>query len=79
MTNRLDTATADDLNAIALVKGEERYVILYDDASRQEALRQVGRWAAKDGLSFTWYDAAALSQRIRAEAERTSKLEMEGD
>lgn len=55
----------DDINVLALVKGEERYVFLYDDGSRSETLRQLGRYAANPQLNFTWYDAAVLSQKIR--------------
>jgi hypothetical protein len=49
----------------AIVRGEEKYILLYDEASRKEALRTVGRWAADPELSFTWYDAAGMSQKIR--------------
>jgi hypothetical protein len=56
-----------DINVLALVKGSERYVFLYDDASRAETLRVLGRFAANPDLSFTWYDAAVLSQKIRQE------------
>jgi len=56
----------EDLNVVALVKGKERYVFLYDDESRVETLRMLGRYAMNPELSFTWYDAAMLSQRIRA-------------
>ncbi len=66
MVNRL-TRRADDVMVLALVKGEERYVFLYDDSSRAEALRTLGRYASNTELSFTWYDAAKLSQRIREE------------
>lgn len=59
-----------DINVLALVKGDERYVFLYDDASRAEALRTLGRFASNPELSFTWYDAAVLSQKIRHEARR---------
>lgn len=59
-----------DINVLALVKGEERYVFLYDDANRAEALRTLGRFASNPELSFTWYDAAVLSQKIRHEARR---------
>lgn len=52
-------------NVIALVKDGERYVFLYDDASADALLRQFGRYAADAALSFTWYDAAVLSQRVR--------------
>jgi hypothetical protein len=54
-----------DINVLALVKGAERYVFLYDDASRAETLRVLGRFASNPDLSFTWYDAAVLSQKIR--------------
>lgn len=57
-----------DINVLALVKGNERYIFLYDDASRAEALRVLGRYASNPDLSFTWYDAAVLSQKIRNNA-----------
>lgn len=56
---------SQDINVLALVKGEERYVFLFDDANRTEALRTLGRFASNPELSFTWYDAAVLSQKIR--------------
>ena len=61
----------DDINVLALVKGKERYIFLYDDSHRAEALRMLGRHASNPELSFTWYDAAVLSQKIRQE-ERAS-------
>lgn len=57
-----------DINVLALVKGNERYIFLYDDASRAEALRTLGRYASNPELSFSWYDAAVLSQKIRQSA-----------
>jgi hypothetical protein len=57
-----------DINVLALVKGEERYIFLYDDDRRSEALRTLGRFASNPELSFSWYDAAVLSQRIRQTA-----------
>jgi len=62
---------SQDINVLALVKGEERYVFLYDDTSRAEALRVLGRFASNPELSFTWYDAAVLSQKIRQDEPRT--------
>lgn len=58
---------SQDINVLALVKGQERYVFLYDDSSRAETLRTLGRFASNPELSFTWYDAAVLSQKIRQE------------
>lgn len=60
-----------DINVLALVKGAERYVFLYDDASRAEALRVLGRFASNPDLSFTWYDAAVMSQKIRQDEKTT--------
>ncbi len=62
----------DDINVLALVKGKERYILLYDDAQRAEALRALGRHASNSELSFTWYDAAVLSQKIRQESRSQS-------
>jgi len=63
-------AGSQDINVLALVKGGERYVFLYDDASRAETLRTLGRYASNPELSFTWYDAAVLSQKIRQESQK---------
>ena len=56
---------ADDINVLALVKGKERYIFLYDDGNRSKALRVLGRYASNTDLTFSWYDAAVLSQKIR--------------
>lgn len=61
---------SEDINVLALVKGQERYIFLYDDANRSNALRALGRYASNPDLSFTWYDAAVLSQKIRRESEQ---------
>lgn len=58
----------DDINVLALVKGKERYIFLYDDTQQSEALRILGRQAANPELSFSWYDAAVLGKKIRNEA-----------
>ncbi len=57
-----------EINVMALAKGTERYVFLFDDESRSEALKMLARYASNPDLSFTWYDAAVLSQKIRHEA-----------
>jgi hypothetical protein len=53
------------INVLALVKEGERYVFLYDDESASQLLQTLGRYAADPELSFSWYDAAVLSQRVR--------------
>lgn len=62
MTNRLPSP---DVNVVALVKGQETYTWLFHDSERSEVLLTMGRFAANHELSFTWKDAAYLSQRIR--------------
>ena len=64
-----------DINVLALVKGDERYIFLFDDGNRSEALRTLGRFASNPELSFSWYDAAVLSQKIRATAQAATKSE----
>ncbi|MEX0937536.1 MAG: hypothetical protein WDZ59_06725 [Pirellulales bacterium] len=62
-----------DINVLALVKGDERYIFLYDDSKRAETLRTFGRYASNPELSFSWYDAAVLSQRLRREQRELSE------
>ena len=54
-----------EINVLALVKGEERFIFLFDDQNRDETLRQLARFAADPELEFSWYDAAMLSRKIR--------------
>ena len=60
---------SQDINVLALVKGAERYIFLYDDSNLAETLRTLGRYASDPDLSFTWYDAAVLSQKIRQQSQ----------
>ena len=63
--NRLATDD-DEIIVLGLQKANgERYAFIYDEAGRGECLRMLGRYAADPDLSFSWHDAAALSQRIR--------------
>ncbi len=55
------------LNILALVRGSDKYMIVYDSASKAEALKQLGRWACNKELSFDWIDAARLSQELHKE------------
>jgi hypothetical protein len=75
--------TTQGFNVLALVKESERYVFLYDDESPAALLQTLGRYANDEELSFTWYDAAVLSQKVRrlkreAEAEAEAAL-LHGD
>ena len=61
----------DDVFILILPKSNgERFCIMYDRSSLALALRQLGRWASNPELSFTWYDAAVMSQKIMIQASR---------
>ena len=61
-----------EINVLALVKGEERYVFIYNEENRTETMRPLGRYASNPELNFSWYDAAVLSQKMRRESHRDS-------
>lgn len=63
---------SDDINVLALIKGKERYIFLFDDEHRADALRTLGRHASNPDLSFTWYDAAVLSQKVRQATKKAA-------
>jgi hypothetical protein len=54
-----------EVNVLALVKNDERYIFLYEEGSADKLLQTFGRYAADPDLSFSWYDAAVLSQKVR--------------
>ena len=60
-----------ELNVLALVKDTERYIFLYDEESGDSLLQTLGQFASDKDLSFTWYDAAVLSQKVRRMKEET--------
>jgi hypothetical protein len=53
------------INVVALVKDAERYIFLYDNDSAPALMQTLGRFAGDPELSFSWYDAAVLSQKVR--------------
>jgi hypothetical protein len=65
-----------DTNVLILARTNgERYVFHYRDDNRQECLRTLGKFASNPDLSFSWRDAAQLSERMRQqtlESKRTA-------
>ncbi|HEY2250252.1 MAG TPA: hypothetical protein VGH74_04290 [Planctomycetaceae bacterium] len=59
------------INVIALVKDAERYIFLYDNESAPALMQTLGRFAGDPELSFSWYDAAVLSQKVRRQNRET--------
>ena len=60
-----------EVNVLALVKGKERYVFMYNDKNRAAVLESLARYASDPEMSFSWYDAAVLTQRIRSEQRKS--------
>lgn len=56
---------SEEVSVVALARGNEQYLFIFDDRNRTELLRTLGRFAANPELSFSWYDAAILSQKVR--------------
>ena len=58
------------LNVLCLIKGHERYVILYHDNEQDKAVAAAAGYADNPDLAFTWYDAAVLEDEIRTTAKQ---------
>ena len=54
-----------DLNVLALVKGAERFIFVYDDDSRAELMDAVRDAAADPRLALSWHDAVLLIDRAK--------------
>ena len=68
--SRLITHTGSkhtDQHVVALVKEEtgEVYSFTFVEFTKAETLRRIGAMASNPDLSFNWYDAAFLSQKVR--------------
>ena len=62
-----------DLNVLALIKGEERFIFVYDDDSRERVIDTVRDKAADPSVSLNWFDAAVLTQRARQQAQTNDR------
>ena len=61
-----------EFNVLALIKGGERYVYVYDDQSRQKLVDALRDQAADPRLSLSWFDSAVLAQKIREQSQGRS-------
>ncbi len=65
-----------EFNVLALIKGNERYVFVYDDEAHEPLIDVLRDHAADPRLSFTWFDAAVLTEKAREQA-RAAEEEVE--
>jgi hypothetical protein len=66
-------------NVLALIKGTERYIFVYDDGSRDLLLEAFQANAADPELSFNWFDAAVLTEKARQQAQMEGPAAMGQD
>lgn len=57
-----------EVNILALIKGDESYVFVYDDESRQPLLDAFRDSAADPRLTFTWFDAMVMTEKAQEQA-----------
>lgn len=62
-----------EFNVLALLKGNERYVFVYDDDSRDELIGTFRDQAADPLLTFTWFDAHLLTEKAREQARNAAE------
>ena len=66
----------NEFNVLALVKGEERYVFVYDDDSQAELLDAFRDQAADPRLSLSWLDATVLTAKAREQVVESATDEV---
>jgi hypothetical protein len=54
-----------ELNVLALIKGTERFIFVYDDESRDALIDDIRDKAADPAVPVNWFDAAVLTERVR--------------
>jgi len=60
-----------ELNVLALHKGTEHYLFLYDDESLPALIDAFRRFASDTSLSFNWFDAAVMTDKGKSQLEQT--------
>jgi hypothetical protein len=57
---------------LGVIRGGERYLFIFDDASFGVTLDTFRRFANNPDLSFSWHDATVLGARLRALRDQPS-------
>jgi hypothetical protein len=66
---------ADEVNVLALIKGQEHYIFVYDDASRGQLIDNFRDLAASPDVNLSWFDAMVLTTKAR-EQEHAEAIEI---
>ena len=62
-------------NHILFIKSNrESYEFIFNNETRSEILRKIGRYASNPDLSLTWKDAGKISRIIRKQSEKLEDI-----
>lgn len=64
-----------ELNILALAKGQEHYVYVYDDNSKEPLLEVFQKQAEDANLSLNWFDCKVLTRKAHEQAREFIDLE----
>lgn len=66
-----------ELNVLALFKGTERFIFVYDDDAREALVDELRHKAADPAVALNWFDAAVLTERVWNPAGVADTADME--
>ena len=63
-----------EVNVLALIKGDEQYVFVYDEQSLASLLKHFRQQALDEQVSLNWFDAAVLTEKAWEQAEANRRI-----
>jgi hypothetical protein len=64
---------ADEVNVLALIKGQEHYIFVYDDVSRAQLIDNFRDLAADPHCNLSWFDAMVLTTKAREQEQAVAQ------
>lgn len=61
-----------ELNVLALVKGTERYIYVFDDVSHSQLIDVFRDQAADPTSQLNWFDCQVLTQKSREQVQSSA-------
>ena len=68
-----------ELNVLALIKGDERFIFVYDDESKESLIDDIRHSAADPAVALNWFDATVLTERVRNPSAEPNPADLLGD
>ncbi|HMO36644.1 MAG TPA: hypothetical protein PKA06_11430 [Gemmatales bacterium] len=66
---KLERSMQRELNVLALHKGNEHFLFIYDDASVPSLVDVFRRYATDEEISFNWFDAAVMTEKCKTQID----------